>query len=79
LRNKDFFAGRSVRCGIATQRSGLVLQGFFPAPVESKASDHEIFTISNQYLIGYISCEYYSTVGLTGPKDAAPRSGGAAE
>src|ERR1700704_1786176 len=35
LRNKDFLAGRSGRCCIATQRSGLVLQGFFPAPLES--------------------------------------------
>jgi hypothetical protein len=35
LRNKDFLAGRSRCCCIATQRSGLVLQGFFPAPVES--------------------------------------------
>jgi hypothetical protein len=35
LRNKDFLAGRSRCCCSATQRSGLVLQGFFPAPVES--------------------------------------------
>jgi hypothetical protein len=35
LRDKDFLAGRSGGCCIATQRSGLVLQGFFPAPVES--------------------------------------------
>ena len=78
LRDKDFLAGRSRCCCNATQRSSLVLQGFFPAPVES-GQEGTNFYIWNQYVIAYISCEYYLTIALTGLKDAAPRSGGAAE
>ena len=67
LRNKDFLASRSRCCCIATQRSGFVLQGFFPAPLESGQAVTK-FLIFNQHVIVYISCEYYSTMGLAGLK-----------